>query len=328
MSDENENLPAVIARPSGNGISRQGFGSHEIEHRRETQAAMLAERAKAEVQALFIMAERNPRDLDLVRTNLIRHCKRKRFAEVAEYAKPVAGQRIVGPSIRFVETALQEWSNVLPESSVVFDDDDKMIIRVTVTDLERNLRYSDDAVIEKFVEERHPKQGAEIVGQRTNSRGEVTYKVRANEDRLANKVAAQVSKKIRNLGLRILPADLVDEAIEVCQATRRASDAADPDAARKKLVDTFLPLGINPEHLAEYLGHQVANATTDDVDELRVVYASLKEGERWVDLLEAKRAERGEVEKPSSKANEAANKVKQKLAERKNGTKPVEPKAE
>jgi len=312
MSDDNA---MVIARPTGNGIARSGFGSNELESRRETQATALAERAKAEVQARFIMAMQRPRDLDEVRVRLLKHCKRKGFAERAEYAKPVGGQRIVGPSIRFVECALQEYGNVIPEATVVYEDDEKRVVRVSVCDLERNLTWHDDALVEKFVERRNPKDG-EIVGQRTNSRGDIVYRVRATEDDLANKQAAAVSKKLRNLGLRILPADLVDEAIAMCQQTRRNEVAQDPDAVRRQVADAFSQLGVLPGALHEYLGAPMEQASPADLDELRVVYASIKDGERWADLLEAKRAERGEVEKSSAKANESMNRVKARIEAR------------
>lgn len=319
---DNESTAMAVARPM-NGIARQTFGGSELEHRRETQSTALAERAKAEVQARFIMAERKPRDIDEVRVRLLKHCKRKGFAERAEYTKPVGGRKIVGPSIRFVEAALQEYGNVMPESTVTFEDDDKIVVRISVTDLERNITYYDDAVIDKFVEDRNPKQGDEIIGSRINSQGATTYKVRANEDRFSNKLAASVSKKLRNLGLRILPADLVDEAMELCAVTRKATTNQDPDAARKQIADAFAQVGVTPVNLAEYLAAPIEQASPADLDELRVVWVSIRDGEaRWPDLLEAKRAERGEVEKPSSKSNEAASKVREKLAARKTKEQP------
>lgn len=318
MSNENGNGQSMaIARPSGNGIARTGFGGHEME-RRDSQATAMAERAKAEIQAHFIVAMQRPRDLDDVRVRLLKHCGRKLFAERAEYAKPVGGQKIVGPSIRFVETAIQEYGNAIAETTVVYEDDEKRVLRITVNDFERNVGYHDEAVVEKFVERRNPKD-AEVIGQRTNSRGEVVYRVRATEDDLANKQAAAVSKKIRNLGLRILPADLVDEAMEQCRETRRKDIASDPDAVRKKIADAFAALGVTPESLAEYIGSPISQASPADLDELRVVYATLKDGEaRWSDVIESRRAERGQVDEPSKKATEAAAAVKAKLEEAKN----------
>ena len=118
-----------IVRPGQNGadaaLQRVGFGTHELVQQRETQGSALAARAQAEVQARYIVALQRPRNVEQFRVRLLEHCRRPGFAKVATYSKPVGGQAIVGPSIRFVETALQEFSNVLPEETITYDDDHK-----------------------------------------------------------------------------------------------------------------------------------------------------------------------------------------------------------
>ena len=66
----------------------------------ETAGTVLAAQAKAQIEARYIMAERHPRDLDIVRAKLIKECKRPGFAAVARYLKPI-GRGVEGPSIRF-----------------------------------------------------------------------------------------------------------------------------------------------------------------------------------------------------------------------------------
>ena len=312
-----ENEEAIIARPTGNGSSivRTGFGTTELDHRRETQSTAMAERAKAEVQARFIMAMQRPRDIDDFRVRLLKHCDRKGFAMQAEYSKPVGGKPIKVPSIRFVETALQEYGNNNPAAICVYEDDNRRVMRVTMTEYERNLTWDLDVVVEKFVERKQPKD-AEIIGQRTNSYGDTVYRVRATEDDLSNKIASAVSKASRNLGLRILPADIVAEAMEICRETRAKDVAENPDAARHRITDAFAELGVTPANLTDYLGVSVGQASPSDLDELRVVYTSIRDGEaRWADLLEAKRAERNETD-PSKKAASAAEKLRGKIAAR------------
>lgn len=275
---------SLAVRPSaesygqaGAAIERQGFGAREMERRGDMQATASAELARAQTQARYIVAMQRPRNLDDFRVRMLTHAKRPGFAAIAEYAKPVGGQKIRGMSIRFVEAALQEYGNVLPESVVVYDDDDKRTIRVSVTDLERNVTYSEDATIEKFVERSTP--NGEVIGQRTNSYGKTTYKIRATEDDYANKLAARTSKVIRNLGLRILPPDIVDEVRSTCAATRANESAKDPDADRKRMIDAFAGLRIMPSELARYLGHDVATASPAEVDDLRAVYSAIHTGE-------------------------------------------------
>ena len=297
---------------AGAAIVKHGFGSTEIDTKRETQSVAAAEREKAVVQARYIVALQRPRDIDTFRVRLLKHCKRPLFAEKAEYAKPVGGTRITGPSIRFVETALQEFGNVVPEVSAIYEDDEKRIVRVTVTDLERNITYSEDATVEKFVERKRPKGGDEVIGERTNSYGERVYKIRATEDDFSNKLAASVSKKLRNLGLRILPADIVEEAMRDCAKTRDSETKQDPDAVRKGIADGFATINVMPVDIKQYLGHDLATSSPAELDELRKVFAAIRDGEAtWVAALQVKREERGEVE--PSPEDKTTDKLKQRL---------------
>lgn len=295
---------------AGAAIERQGFGSREMERRNETQAVASAELAKAQIQARYIVAMQRPRDVDDFRVRMLKHAKRPGFAALAEYAKPVGGGKVRGMSIRFVEAALQEYGNVIPEVVSVYDDDEKRIIRVSLTDLERNVSYIEDATVEKYVERSDPR-GGEVIGERRNSSGKMTYRVRATEDDYANKLAAKQSKVIRNLGLRILPPDIVDEVRAACAATRNAETAKDPDADRKKLIDAFAGLRVMPSDLAKYLGHDVGTSSPAEIDDLRTIYTGISTGETtWTAVM----AERnGDAAKPS---DAAASKLKEKLAKK------------
>lgn len=316
MSNENTQM----IRP-GNGaydqagaaIERRGFGSHEMERRNETQAVASAELAKAQIQARYIVAMQRPRDVDDFRVRMLKHAKRPGFAALAEYAKPVGGGKVRGMSIRFVEAALQEYGNVIPEVVSVYDDDEKRIIRVSLTDLERNVSYVEDATVEKYIERSDPR-GGEVIGERRNSSGKVTYRVRATEDDYANKLAAKQSKVIRNLGLRILPPDIVDEVRAACAATLKAKSAEDPDADRKNLIDAFAVLRVMPSDLAKYLGHDVGTSSPAEIDDLRAIYAGIRTGETtWTAIM----ADRAGDAKP---ADAAASKLKEKLTK---ATKPA-----
>lgn len=282
MSEENQ-----IVKP-GSTVTRQGFGTQEVESRRETQGNALAARQQAEVQARYIVAMQRPRSIDDVRVRMLSHCQRTGFAEKAEYAKPVAGSKVRGPSIRFVETALQEYGNVLPDSYVTYDDEKLRIIRVTMTDLERNITYSDDVVVEKVIERKSPKRGDVVLGARENSQGGTTYRIQAanGDAELENRFAAETSKKIRKLGLRILPIDLVEECIAKCNATLDGG-GKDPAAERKKVADAFSGIGVMPRDLEAYLGHQLASTSPAEMSDLRKIFQAIRDGETtWVQVME------------------------------------------
>ncbi len=317
----------MIVRPSGgNGmqVARQGFGETSLE-KRDTASAAMAERVRAEVQSRCIMALQRPRSLDDVRVRVLDHCKRPRFAEKSRYSKPVGNTTIEGPSIRFVEAALVEFGNVMPECSIAYEDDERVTIRVSVTDLERNITHVDEATIMKRMERRRLKEGQRAISQRVNSKGDVVFLVEATDDDLANLKAARQSKLLRNLGLRILPADIVEEAMDLVVETLAKGDAADPDAARKRLVDGFHGIGVSPSDLVAYLGHDLAKVVPAELADLRAVFAAIRDGETsWADVLAAKRpptAAPAEPAPPPSKgvagAKEAMRKAKAKQAEAK-----------
>jgi hypothetical protein len=301
---------------------REEFGAKATTAIVETSASAVAARAKAEVEARYILAVNKPRNLDTVRVRMLAEAKRPGFAAVAIYHKPI-GKGIEGPSIRLAEAALRCMGNVLPETTTVYDDPNKRIIRVSVTDLECNLTYAHEIVIEKTVERSKVQDGQTVVGTRKNSYGKTTYIVTATEDDLLNKQNALVSKALRTLALRILPGDILDEVMATVRAVREQGVRQDPAAARKALVDAFAAIGVLPDALAAYVGHQLDACSPAELLELRGVYAAVRDGEvRWVDALDAKRAERGEAEPPADEKAAAvkasrAEEVKSKLEARK-----------
>lgn len=313
-----EPVTGMVVAP-GAGV-QQSFGSQSIERAHETASTAVAAQARAAIEARYVMALRNPRDWDSVRQRLLAECRRPSFAEVARYRKPV-GKGIEGLSIRFVEAALRAMTNVLVETAAIYDDHIKRIVRVSATDLETNVCYPKDIVIEKTVERRQLKGAQRAVSTRTGSTGDTVYIVEATEDEILNKQNALESKAIRTLGLRLIPGDLQDEAEQLCIATMQNADAKDPDAAKKKLADAFLSVGVPVELLVEYLGHDLAQSVPAELDELRAVFSAIKDGEaRWSDALESKMAERGAVpdekEVARIQSTPASKAIRERLAKR------------
>lgn len=295
----------------------EGFGQSAIERRAETASAAVAAQAQAAVQARYVMAMQRPRDWDTVRVKLLRECQRPGFADVARYRKPV-GKGVEGPSIRFAEAALRCMGNVQVESATIFDDTEKRIVRVTVTDLESNVTYPLDVTIEKTVERSRLKDGDEPIRVRTNSRGHKTYILPATEDDLLNKQNALVSKAIRTAALRILPGDILDECMDQVLETQRQRDAKDPSAARKRLVDAFAGVGVMPHDLKEYLGCDVSQVSPADMAALRALFAAIRDGETtWREALAHKtgKAQAAEAGKANGAAADLKSRVKKQAAE-------------
>lgn len=267
-------------------VERDEFGAHQVATIAETASMAVAAQARAAIEARYIMAIKRPRDPDAVRVKLMKECTRPSFAAVARYRKPI-GAGIEGPSIRFAEAAIRCMTNIFPEVSTVFDDERKRIVRVAVTDLEVNVTYTRDVMVNKVVERSKVKDGQQVFGERLNSRGQKVYLVEATEDDLLNKEGALVSKALRTLALRIIPGDLIDECMNEVKRTLHDRAAKDPDAERKALVDAFAAIKVYPDDLLGYLGHPLDRLVPAEVVELRAVYASIRDGEAtWAEVIE------------------------------------------
>jgi len=291
-------------------VVQDQFAGKQISTIVETASGAMAAQAKAAEEASYLMALQRPRNLDQVRSELLRECRRPSFAQVARYRKPI-GQGIEGLSIRFVEQAMQIMGNLKSTQSTIYEDNEKRIISVSVTDYERNASHTTQLTIAKTVERRSPRSGQEIVSKRTNSSGQTVYLVKASEDELLNKQAALVSKAIRTNGLRLIPGWLQDEAEQVIIQTNSDNTAKDPDAEKRRLSDAFSDLNIMPQDLAEFLGHDLGKVSPAELVELREVYTTIKDGQTtWQETIDFKRAQRGQKSKPAAKGVKA---VKDKL---------------
>jgi hypothetical protein len=258
----------------------------------ETASSAVAAQAKAIVEARYVIAIRRPRDWDVVREKMLKECRRPSFAAVARYQKPIGPDRTkwpTGPSIRFAEAAVRNMTNITVETMMVYDDREKRIVRVTVTDLEANVPYSDDVPVQKTIERRKTKDGDVVIRTRTNSYGDTLYILEATDDDILNKQRALVSKAVRTLGLRLIPGDIVDECMDAVVETQRNADAQDPDAAKRRIFDAFGEVGVRAEQVKEYLGHDASTLSPKELTELRALYAAIRDGEAtWRDVMETR----------------------------------------
>lgn len=260
----------------------------------ETASTAIAAQSKAMVESRYIMAMRNPRNMDSVRQELLKECRRPSFAnnKSAFYFKPI-GQGVEGLGIRFVEVALRCMKNVLVETTMIFEDEQKEVLRVSVTDLEANITYPLDVRVSKTVERSKPNSDGSYISVRKNSYNKDVYTILGTDDDLLNKRGALISKAMRSLGLRIIPGDLCDEAEEIIKKIRLDDAAKDPDAERKRIVDAFSSIGVSATDLASYLGHDLAKCSPPQIVTLRGIFGAIKDGEStWQSVMQNK-AEQG-----------------------------------
>jgi hypothetical protein len=303
------------------GMVRERFDGTEIVRVPETASTAIAAAAKAAIEARYILALRRPRDMDKVRTLLMKDCERPGFAESAIYRKPVGKkqnaetgeweqQYIEGLSVRFSEAALRYMTNIYQSASSIFDDETKGIVRVSLMDLESNSTVEMDVTVTKTVERKSLKKNQRPVSSRTNSYGDTVFIVEATDDEVLNKTNALISKARRNAMLQLVPGDILSDCESKCRETMKNQDAKDPAAAKKKIFDVFAGIGVMPDQLKSYLGIESdAPLQPAQLRELRGIFSAIQEGETtWNAIVEAKQPV-GEGEKKTA----AAKKVEELL---------------
>jgi len=287
----------------------EGFQGSQVQQRAEHAAIQVAATAKAEVEAAFIIALKMPRNKEQSRVEILDSCKNLIFAEKVLYKKPVGGGKsIEGPSIRFAEEAIRTWGNVKIQHYTIYEDAERRLSMVNVIDLEKNISYSKQMVIEKTVERKNSK-GRIIMSERLNSYNERVFIVAATDDELRNKEAAMLSKEIRNASLRIIPQDIIDEAIETTRKTIITKAANDPQAEKKKIIDSFNSIGLKPIELEKYLNSKIDTISPAQIVDLRAIYTSIKDGQSvWKDYVdEAEPKKKEETAEVSPDALAAGN---------------------
>lgn len=299
MTDVIDDENALTVRRD-NQIARQDFSGQSLQTQNGAIEALVA-KARADVEAACVMAKRWPRNLDNVRAEIMMECRRPGLAAVAMYAKPVGSKKVgnawekqyaEGLSIRFAEVAMRCMGNMEASSECIYDDSAVRVIRILVVDYERNSRWRKDISITKTVERRELKKGQRAIGDRINSYGDRVFIVEATDSEVAVKEAAEISKASRTGILRVVPGNLQDEAKEIIRKAA-LKGATDPAEARNRVFDALATIGIKPLALEEWLGHSSDTISPAEVEELRLVYVAIKEGEcTWADALRDAYSER------------------------------------
>ena len=246
----------------------------------ETATAALASRERSLIEARLWQALSRPRDIMTVRANLLKACARPRFAEGARYTIKRAGKNISDLSIRMAEEVWRSYPNIDVTERITHDDPEKLIVMVTLLDLETGSSRGVEVKVPKVVERRFLAQGQKPISQRLNSENQLVYLVPANEDDIRMTTGSLVARAPRNLLLDLLPSDIREEVEEAVQATLDNEEATDPTAARKRCADAFATHGIEPSEVAELLldGKSIANCTRAQLHFLSSILTGLREG--------------------------------------------------
>ena len=295
-----------ITKPQAGMVATNDFMGQSLAMSGETMATVLAARAKAEVEARYIVAMNRPRNWDIVRQRLLNACERPGFAGSATekvwgaawYLKPI-GSGVEGFSIRFAEECIRCMGNLDARSQVIWESDTERLVQVDVVDLESNISIPTTIPIKKTVERKYMKKGQKAMSTRLNSYGDPVYLLEATEDEVMQKQNAAISKAIRNAVLRLVPGDIQAECRERILQIRSGDAARDPEGYKRKIIDSFALIGVKAADLRWYLDHDLDSCSPSELEALRDLYSEIKDGKtNWGEISRAIKAERAEKPEP------------------------------
>lgn len=263
-------------------------------------------RATAESQAGFIMAKQFPRNEDLALNRILNSCRRVGLARNAEYAFPKGGTTVSGPSVRLAEAVAQQWGNILFGIREMEQKEGETVMMAYCYDLETNTRA------ERIFTVKHQiklKGG----GMKTLDDPRDVYEINFNMG----------ARRKRACILEVIPGDVIELAVEACNATLAAEgEDASPEAIQR-MVDAFGEKGVTQEMIELRQGKNVEALVASELAMLRKIYKSIEDGmatpEKWFGeevIAEPKRVDK-KKDKPKAKKTPKDKKTKAKAGDKK-----------
>lgn len=237
-----------------------------------TNSNALVARELGEAQAAVMLAKQFPRDELLAYQQIIQACQRPTFAAKAVYRYPRGKTTVSGASVVLAREIARCYGNCVSGYRVLSNDDDQIHLQGYAWDQQTNRRV--------VLEDRF---NAKIQRKfRTADGGEETQWITPDERDLRELVSRRASFLERNALLRLLPADLIEDAMAACTvAETRTADKdvkADRGGTLRKLVTAFQSFGVHRDMIEDRIGHRLEDASPEEIAELRQIYNSIKDG--------------------------------------------------
>lgn len=249
--------PIVHKEPA---VQTNPFAKHLADHVNAGAVAIESERAIAEAQGKLVIAKRFPRDQARAYAAIIDACKRPGLAEEACYSFPRGGQTVSGPSIRLAEMLAANWGNIDYGIRELSRKEGVSEMEAYCWDLETNTMSSQKFTVRHIRDTRGG--GVKLTEERD------IYELTANMG----------GRRLRARVLAILPADLIQAAVDECGRTLAGgNDLPIADRVRNMLT-AFKTLGIQPALVEKRLGHGLDTVTGEELADLRKIHNSIRDG--------------------------------------------------
>lgn len=223
--------------------------------------AMGQSREAQEVQAAVFMAKRFPRNENTALSRITQSCQRLGLASKAVYTYPRGNQNVTGPSIRLAEAIAQAWGNIQCGVVELEQRPGESTCMSYCWDIETNTR---DCRVFTVPHIRQTKNGAQTL---TDPRD------------IYEQVANQGARRKRACILAVIPKDVVDYAVEVCQKTLSTAYKEPLIDRLRNMVNLFQKnYSVPLESIEKYMGYTLDAFTEMDGATLAGIYNALRDG--------------------------------------------------
>ena len=233
--------------------------------------AMVAQ-TEGEIKGMMILARQFERDVNKAFAKSLQHCKRPAFAQEAMYVFPRAGTKIEGPSVKLARALAASWGNIRTGFRIASMDEEYVHLLGFCLDLETNTWQE------------YPSKFKRLVQRKRDGK---TAWVRPDERDLRELIGRHGAICERNAILKVLPPDLVGDAVATVRKTLELAASGEIEEDREKalrsIIVGFHSLLVTKEHLEDYLEHPIEAISPEELADLRGVYRSISEGNSRAD---------------------------------------------
>lgn len=217
----------------------------------------LAALNRSEIDVQIATAKQYPRNLAQVLNNIETLATLDEdTASACFYMLRRQGKLIEGPSVRMAEIIASSWGNIRVQSRIVGNDGKVITAQGVCHDLESNYAVSNEV------------------------KRSITYndgKTFSNDMQVVTGNAA-CAIAMRNALFKVVPMALVKKVINKAKKVS-LGEATSLEESRKKMLDYYQKIGVDQQHLFDYLSvEKIEEINIDMVVELRGLATAIKEG--------------------------------------------------
>ena len=235
----------------------QTMEEQHVEVMQVNSAESLAALTRSEIDVQIATAKQYPRNLSQVLNNIETLATMdEETASSCFYMLRRQGKLIEGASVRMAEIIASSWGNIRVQSRIIGNDGKMMTAQGVCHDLESN--YAVSAEVKRRITDKYGRTFSDDMQVVTGN--------------------AACAIAMRNALFRVIPMALVKKVINKAKKVS-LGEATSLEETRMKMLDYFAKIGVDQQHLFDYLSvEKIDEIDTDMCVELRGLATAIKEG--------------------------------------------------